>query len=121
MIFPDLLPDSNSNLRFLEQLQNVVNKFNVSLKACIAHEKSVLETEFRKQIQEELEQNEEKYRTVVDNIGEGLIITDLDDKLIFINETMCKLTGLQSEEVLGIEVCEMWFAYNLPAGLGYFH
>ncbi|MDC0230716.1 PAS domain S-box protein [Aureispira] len=92
--------------QMLEQLQSVVNKFNVSLKACIAHEKSVLETEFRKQIQEELEQNEEKYRTVVDNIGEGLIITDLDDKLIFINEQMCKLTGRKSEEVLGIAVCE---------------
>ncbi len=98
--------NSTLNQSKLNQLQNVIDKFAVSVKACLAYEKSILETQRRKEIQDELEQSEEKYKTVIDNIAEGLVITDLDDNLIFINEQMCKLAGCKVGDVLGVKVCE---------------
>ena len=98
--------NSSLNHTKLAQLQSVIDKFAVSVKACVAYEKSILETQRRKQVQDELEQSEEKYKTVIDNIAEGLVITDLEDNLIFINEQMCKLAGCKVEDVLGVKVCE---------------
>jgi PAS domain S-box-containing protein len=90
---------------FLEAVLPVINKLKLSIKACLAYEQSITETERRKEIQKELEENEEKYRTVVNNIAEGLVITDLEDNLIFINKQMSKLSGYQLGDIIGQKAC----------------
>lgn len=90
----------------LIHFQALIHKFGLSLRAAQAYEKSQSEKKERKRIQEELELSEEKYKIVVDNIAEGLMITDLEDNLIFINAQMCALAGCQKSDVMGKKVKE---------------
>lgn len=45
--------------------------------------------------------SEEKFRNVVESLGEGLLITNFDDEIKFVNSTMCKLTGFEEHELIG--------------------
>ena len=100
-------PDKRAmNQELLVQFQGLMHKFGLSMRAAQAYEKSQSEKKERKRIQEELELSEEKYKIVVDNIAEGLMITDLEDNLIFINAQMCALAGCQKSDVMGKKVKE---------------
>jgi len=48
-----------------------------------------------------LEESEEKYRTILENIEEGYFEVDLKGNLTFFNESMCALLGYSSEELMG--------------------
>ncbi|MBT7040886.1 MAG: PAS domain S-box protein, partial [Bacteroidetes bacterium] len=50
---------------------------------------------------QELSLNEEKYRKLVNNMNEGLMQTDLDDKIEFVNSSLCKMLAYKPEELLG--------------------
>ncbi|MBT4290569.1 MAG: PAS domain S-box protein [Deltaproteobacteria bacterium] len=50
--------------------------------------------------QSKLTKSEALYRTLVDNISEGLIITDRDFKINFINPKFSEITGYENEEIL---------------------
>ena len=60
----------------LYSLKDVMSKFTHSVRACLAYEKAHEETNRRLEVQKSLELSEEKYRSVVRNIAEGLLITD---------------------------------------------
>ncbi|MEM9819543.1 MAG: PAS domain S-box protein [Bacteroidota bacterium] len=85
----------------VNQLVSVIRKFALFLNGCMAHEREKRETQERIKIQEALFQSEEKYRTVVQSLTEGIVITDLDGKVTFVNERMLELTGFEKEELLG--------------------
>ena len=55
----------------------------------------------RKRAEEELRESEEKYRTLVENVGEGVGVVDLDERFIFVNPMVGQLFGLPSEELIG--------------------
>lgn len=55
----------------------------------------------RKSIERSLIASESKFRTVVDNLGEALAITDKHDRLLYINSTLEELSGYSAEECLG--------------------
>ena len=48
-----------------------------------------------------LQRSEEKYRTIFQNMSLGIIQVDADEKIIFVNEAMEKITGYTSEEMMG--------------------
>ena len=48
-----------------------------------------------------LEQSEEKYRGIIQNLQYGLMEVDLDEKIIYANEAMCIITGYTQEELVG--------------------
>lgn len=48
-----------------------------------------------------LKQSEEKYRSIIQNLQFGLIEVDLEERITFINEAMCEITGFTKEELLG--------------------
>lgn len=48
-----------------------------------------------------LREKEELYRTVVESLFEGLIITDTNDRITFVNSRFEKLSGYKSEELVG--------------------
>lgn len=56
-------------------------------------------TEFR-QIQDDLRQSEEKYRLVVENASEGLIITG-EGRIFFANPKACRLLGRPPDQLVG--------------------
>jgi len=57
---------------------------------------------YRHQMEEELSRNEEKYRTILENIEEGYFEVDLAGNFTFFNDALCGLAGLPKNELLGI-------------------
>lgn len=48
-----------------------------------------------------LEQSEEKYRGIIQNLQYGLMEVDLEEKIIYANEAMSHITGYSKEELIG--------------------
>jgi len=63
-----------------------------------------LETSGRKrnQFEEALRQSEEKYRTILENIEDGYYEVDLAGNFTFLNDSMCRIQGYPSDELMGM-------------------
>ncbi len=48
-----------------------------------------------------LKRREEKYRGIIENMSLGLVEADLDDHLLYANQSFCDLTGFCNEELTG--------------------
>ena len=57
--------------------------------------------------EEKLRQSEAHFRTVVESLGEGVLITDKDDVVLYMNPRMTDLTGYTPEEMLGKPAYEL--------------
>ncbi len=55
----------------------------------------------RRRIESALRESEKKYRTLVDNMDEGLLQTDPDDVIIYANRRVCEISGYSQEELTG--------------------
>lgn len=55
----------------------------------------------RKEAEEKLRESEMTFSSVVKSINQGLIITDLEDNVFYINERLTELTGFTFEEMKG--------------------
>ncbi len=51
---------------------------------------------------QKLQESEEKYRTVLENIEEGYFEVDLAGNFTFVNEATCKVLGYEKDELIGI-------------------
>ena len=56
----------------------------------------------RKRAEEALRQNEEKYRTILENIEDAYYEVDLPGNLTFFNDSLCRLVGYSKEELMGM-------------------
>ncbi len=54
-----------------------------------------------KTAQEEARVGEERYKRLVESLAEGLIQSDLEDRIQFVNDRFCELVGRRREELLG--------------------
>ncbi|HEX7628645.1 MAG TPA: PAS domain S-box protein, partial [Candidatus Methanoperedens sp.] len=54
----------------------------------------------RKEAEEKLQNSEEKYRTLIENIQDGVFIIQ-DQKFQFVNEAFARLAGFEVEEIIG--------------------
>lgn len=45
--------------------------------------------------------NEEKYQSLIENIKLGLMEVDLNEKIVFVNDSFCKMTAYKAEELIG--------------------
>ena len=77
-------------------------KLSVAIKACIAHEKIVEEIWVRKRAEEQLKSSEEQYRTLIDNIQDGVFIIQ-DNEIKFVNGAFARMCGYTVEEVVGMD------------------
>ena len=66
-----------------------------------------LDSTEQKLAQEELRSSEARFRSVVESMGEGLLITDADDVITYANPRMMELTGYTEEEMLGRPAYEL--------------
>jgi len=48
-----------------------------------------------------LEQSEEKYRGIIQNLQYGLMEVDLDERIVYANEAMTQITGYSQDELIG--------------------
>jgi PAS domain S-box-containing protein len=56
----------------------------------------------RKQVVEELREDEEKYRDILENIEDGYFEVDRAGDFTFFNPSICRILGYPSEEMLGM-------------------
>ncbi|MHA1468919.1 MAG: PAS domain S-box protein, partial [Candidatus Asgardarchaeia archaeon] len=56
----------------------------------------------RREADREMRQQDEKYRTIIENIEEGFLETDLAGNFTFLNNSICKILGYSSEELMGV-------------------
>ena len=61
----------------------------------------------RKRAETELRESEARFRAIVQSLKEGLIITDLDDRIQFVNQRILELTGLSERELIGRPAAEL--------------
>jgi PAS domain S-box-containing protein len=54
-----------------------------------------------------LRQSEEKYRNIIQNLQFGLIEVDKDERITYINDAMCEISGYAREELMGIIASEV--------------
>ena len=57
--------------------------------------------------QENLLESRELYRTVVQSLSEGIIMTDMEGQITFVNQRMCDLSGYSEEELMGQKAYEL--------------
>lgn len=55
----------------------------------------------RKEIERSLISSETKFRTVVDNLGEAIVITDIEDRILYLNARLEELSGYSTAECIG--------------------
>jgi PAS domain S-box-containing protein len=56
----------------------------------------------RRRAEEALGESEEKYRTILENIEDGYYQADLTGNLTFFNDSMCRISGISREELMGM-------------------
>jgi len=57
----------------------------------------------RKEAEEALRESEERYRTILEEMGDGYFEVTLAGKYTFVNDSMCLITGYSKEEMLGMD------------------
>jgi two-component system, cell cycle sensor histidine kinase and response regulator CckA len=57
-----------------------------------------------------LRDSEARFRGVAENLNAGLVVTDLENRAIYVNERMCELTGYSRSELVGQSLAPMLFA-----------
>jgi len=67
----------------------------------------------RKVIELELVKSKESLMVTLQSIGDGVITTDLDGRIILINKVTEKMTGWRQDEVSGLKICDI-FNINNP-------
>ena len=70
----------------------------------------------RKQAEQDLRESEENLRTILNSIGDAVIATDSEGKVIRINQVAAKLTGWKRREAIGKALTEIFKIVNAQTG-----
>lgn len=62
----------------------------------------------RKNSEKELRRNEEKYRKIIENMNLGLIEVDNDERIQFVNQSFCKMSGYEMSELIGQRTIDLF-------------
>lgn len=62
----------------------------------------------RKQFDESLRFQEEKYRRIIANMNLGLLEVDLNDIILFVNDSFCEMSGYRVEQLIGQNAADLF-------------
>lgn len=91
--------DEEFSKREKSQYATLFKKFTVSMRACHAHEASLEEVLKRQEAEQRLFERESLFRFGANSLNEGIIVTDLEDKITFVNRAMISITGYSKDEM----------------------
>ncbi|EAY26823.1 PAS domain-containing hybrid sensor histidine kinase/response regulator [Microscilla marina] len=94
----------------LNKLKAVIDKFTVSLEGCLSHQRSIYEAKSRLKMEKQLHEKDMLYRTMVEKLQDGLIITTPESDIIFANPRMEELSGYKLSEMLHRKTYELFIA-----------
>ncbi|RMG44288.1 MAG: PAS domain S-box protein [Candidatus Dadabacteria bacterium] len=69
----------------------------------------IVNTLERKSADKKRYDSELRYRTLIESLGEGIILTDCNEKILHVNSKLCELTGYSSEELIGRHTYKVLF------------
>ncbi len=88
------------NKKEIASLESLLKKFALSMKACISHKASLDEVLKRRKAEFKLYNSESLFRLGANSLCEGIICTDLDGKITYVNKAMSEITGYSNLELL---------------------
>ena len=62
-----------------------------------------------RETEQSLRDSETRFRSVVESLREGLVITDLNDRIVYVNSRMTDLTGHRTEDLDGKQAHDLLF------------
>jgi|GEM_PF-228084 len=62
----------------------------------------------RRNYEEKLRRQEEKYRGIIENMNLGLIEVNLDDEILYVNQSFTELSGFNTNELIGQKAAELF-------------
>lgn len=87
-------------------LKNRLERLGAAVRRAIRE--SRLRIEYQKAI-DNLRFQEEQYRTLVEGMNEGIMLTDNNDTILFINQQTTEITGYSSSELVGKNCASMFY------------
>jgi len=54
-----------------------------------------------------LKHNEEKYRGIIENMNLGMMEVDLNERILYVNQSFCDMTGFTHKELLGSKATQL--------------
>nr|WP_321407588.1 PAS domain S-box protein [uncultured Carboxylicivirga sp.] len=87
-------------------------------KNCIYHGKEVRvaalrDVTERKIAEQALKDSESKFREVFENAGDGILIGDLQGRMVEVNEAFLKMTGYDREDIIGFHIKKIFSQQSL--------
>jgi PAS domain S-box-containing protein len=64
----------------------------------------------QKKIEEALKESEKKHRVLVEGMHDGLMQVDNDDRILFVNDQLCRMFGYTAQELLGKTSYKIFFS-----------
>ncbi len=61
----------------------------------------------RKKVEDALRDSENKYRTLFENAGDGIVVTDRNGRIIDINRKFCSYSGYRKEQLIGKNIVDL--------------
>ncbi len=85
---------------------SVLVLWTISLRRQVVSRTAALEEEMAEhhQAEEALRKSEEKYRSILDSIEDGYYEIDMDGNFTFFNDSLCRIYGYSTEELLGTNI-----------------
>lgn len=105
----DVAIDSLVNGAIDYVLKNRLERLGPAVRRAIRESK--LRQEYNSAI-EKLRLQEEQYRILIEGMNEGIMLTDNDDRIIFVNQQTCEMTGYGADELVGKICVDTLFAEN---------
>lgn len=87
--------------RSINLLQTVVSQFGNHLKGCLAYESLETEVATRKSAEKLAQENEAKYRLLVEHANDIIYRTDVEGHILYVNPKGLEILGLEEEEIVG--------------------
>lgn len=97
----------------------ILNRLELSRKHLLVA--TVRDISYRKRAEEDLKQSEDRYRTIIENIGDGYYEVDLKGNILFFNDAAQRITGIPRTEIEGTNFASYAAAEDAAMIFGFFH
>ncbi len=88
----------------IELLRVISSQAAISLQNARLYEEISTEIDVRQKAEDALRINEEKYRTILEEMQDAYCETDLEGRITFVNPSTCRISGFTASELLGSNI-----------------
>lgn len=86
----------------------VLHVMNISIDITTRRERELKDANVRKQFEQKLLQSERRFRTLIENSYEAIVITDKDGNFTYVSPSIKKILGYSPKEILGTNSVDLF-------------